>query len=142
MSEKFSGLPYPLTKDARGYMRTQGGIQQIKSDLLILLLTNPGERVMLPEFGTGLRKLIFEPHDITLEEQARQMIINAINTWEPRISVDEIEVLANVDENSLNPFDTRDEAGGILMIRILFKDPENMQEVQELRLDVPLGGSI
>jgi phage baseplate assembly protein W len=46
----FLGAPYPIIKSPRGLLRTQSGINQIKSDLLVLLLTEPGERVMLPEF--------------------------------------------------------------------------------------------
>jgi phage baseplate assembly protein W len=139
--EKFLGAPYPVTKDAMGYFRKQGGVEQIKSDLLILLLTNPGERVMLPDFGTGLRDLIFEPNDATLHTRARDLIINAIAKWEPRITVDQVEVLSNVDDTSLNFDDNRNEEESILMIRILFLDPDNIQTVQELSLEVPLGGN-
>lgn len=85
MADKFLGIPYPLTKSPLGYFRPQGGVEQIKSDMLILLLTNPGERVMLPEYGTGLRDLIFEPNDADLRARARQLIIKAIKDWEPRV---------------------------------------------------------
>lgn len=139
--DKFLGVPYPITKDAKGYFRAQGGLQQIKSGMLSLLLTNPGERVMLPEYGTGLRQLVFEPNDSAVRARARELIIQAIETWEPRIAIDQIEILTQVDETSLNPADTKDEENGILMIRILFKDPADMQTIEELRLDVPLGGS-
>ena len=140
MPEKFLGAPYPITRHPRGYFRRQGGIEQIKSDLLILLLTNPGERVMLPEYGTGLRDLLFDPNDNVLQQRARELIVNAINTWEPRIAVDQVDVLTSVDDSSLNVFDDKNEAGAILMIRILFKDPQDIATVQELRLEVPLGG--
>lgn len=59
--EKFKGLPYPVIEHPLGLFRTQTGINTIKSDLLVLLLTNPGERVMLPEFGTPLKDLMFQP---------------------------------------------------------------------------------
>lgn len=142
MAQKFKGFPYPITKDALGYFHSQDDIDQIKSDLLILLLTNPGERVMLPEFGTGLRDLIFEPNDGALQNKARDLIINAIRTWEPRISVEQVDVLSSVDETSLNVNDDLSETGAILMIRIRFLDPQNIQSVQELSLQVPLGGAI
>ena len=79
--KKFLGLQYPLVKTPRGIMAQKSGVDQIKADLLQLLLTNPGERVMLPNFGTPLRRLIFEPNDPTLLQQARDMIAQSIENW-------------------------------------------------------------
>jgi phage baseplate assembly protein W len=141
MSNDFNGLAYPIIKDANGYFRNQSDINQIKSDLLILLLTNPGERVMLPNFGTPLRRLIFEQNDATLRSQAKQMIVNSISQWEPRVSIDQIEVSSSIDTSVLSPNDNLSEAAAILSISIRFLDPGNIQSVQELVLDVPLGGS-
>lgn len=140
MSNKFLGIPYPVKKNPRGFFYSQGGINQIKSDMLILLLTNPGERVMEPTFGTPLRKLIFEPNDNTVRNQARKMIIDSINLWEPRITVQQIEVLDTPDETSLDIDDDKTELEHILFIRIIFIDPKNIQEVQELSLEIPLSG--
>ena len=138
----FLGAPYPIVKTARGLLATQTGIEQVKADLLQLLLTNPGERVMLLGYGTPLRELIFEPNDAILASQAKEMIANSIATWEPRITVEQIEVLAEVDEASLNIDDlSQDSREHILMIRILFFDPENIGDLQELKLEVPLAGT-
>ena len=136
----FLGVPYPIQKNPRGFLYSQDGIDQIKSDMLVLLLTNPGERVMNPNFGTPLRRLIFEPNDPALRLEAKNMIINSINRWEPRISVQNIEVDSKVDNNSLNKADDKQELEHILFIRIIFVDPQNIKEVQELLLEVPLGG--
>lgn len=132
------GLPYPIQKDPRGFLHTQIGVSQVKSDILVLLLTNPGERIMLPEFGTPLRNLMFEPNDGQIEDKAREMIINSINLWEPRIVVDAIEVSSHINENDLNAQDTRTEKEHILSIKIMFFDPENIKQIQELKLNVPL----
>lgn len=148
--DNFIGIPYPIVKDPLGFIRQQRGVQQLKSDLLILLLTNPGERVMLPEFGTGLRDLIFDQNDQTLEDRARQMIIAAINRWEPRIVVQNIFVISDIDPSSLlngpstlsNEFLSGSDVGGVLYIRIDFYDPENLVEVQQLELSVSLNSSL
>jgi len=137
----FLGVPYPVVKNARGFLYSQDGIDQIKSDMLVLLLTNPGERVMNPDFGTPLRKLIFEPNDAALRLQAKNMIINSIKRWEPRIAVTNIEVNSKVDKDSLNKADQKQDLEHILFIRIIFVDPQNIKEVQELLLEVPLGGT-
>ncbi len=138
--EKFLGLQYPLIKTPRGIMAQKSGVDQIKADLLQLLLTNPGERVMLPEFGTPLRRLIFEPNDSTLETRAKQMIADAILRWEPRIVVQNIIVSSQFDKDDLNHDDSGEEIGAILGIKIHFVDPENISEIQALELQVPLGG--
>lgn len=136
----FLGIPYPVTKTPQGFFYSQGGIDQIKADMLCLLLTNPGERVMNPTFGTPLRELVFEPNDTTLQLKARNMIINSIKKWEPRIAVKNIEVKSTIEKSSLNKEDNKTENEHILFIRIIFVDPQNIKEVQELTLEVPLAG--
>ena len=84
---EYIGMQYPLEKTPRGLLAQKRGVDQIKADLLQLLLTNPGERVMLPTFGTPLRELIFEPNDIVLEIEAQRMVSESIQAWEPMILV-------------------------------------------------------
>ena len=134
----FLGLPYPVTKNPLGFFRTQSGVSQIKSDLLSLLLTTPGERVFLPDFGTPLKRLIFEQNDTALETLAKNMIAEAISMWEPRIAVSQIEVSSNIPNSSLSPMDPGNDLDNILYIKITFVDPEKISEVQELRLQIPL----
>lgn len=138
--EKFIGLQYPLVKTARGLMAQNSNVAQIKADLLQLLLTNPGERVMLPEFGTPLRKLMFEPNDVGLEIIAKQMIAESISKWEPRIVISNISVTSNFDPNNLNENDSGEDIDAILGISILFIDPENISQIESLTLQLPLGG--
>lgn len=136
--KKFLGAPYPIIRTPLGLLATQDGVEQIKSDLLCLLLTNPGERVMLPEFGTPLRNLLFEPNDPTLANRAREVIISSIKTWEPRIVVDEIEVTTGAEINSLNPADTKEEIDQVLSIKIMFSTQDSIRDIQTLSLELPL----
>jgi phage baseplate assembly protein W len=137
----FLGAPYPITKHPMGFFRTQSDINQIKSDLLILLLTEPGERVMLPEFGTPLRKYFFEPNDSNITNQVRQTIAESIAAWEPRIAVQEIEVLNGSEvANYLNREDAKQDIQHILLIRILFTNFQDIQKLEELKLEIPIGG--
>jgi phage baseplate assembly protein W len=138
--QRFLGMQYPLVKTPRGILAQKNGINQIKADLLQLLLTNPGERVMLPSYGTPLRTLLFEPNDAILEIRAKQMIADAILIWEPRIVITNIEVKNQIERSSLNQNDTNDEIDGILFIKIKFVDPENITEIEELIIERPLGG--
>ncbi len=139
--KKFLGVQYPLVKTPRGTFAQKNGIDQIKADLLQLLLTNPGERVMLPEFGTPLRRLFFEPNDSIIESEAKAMIARSISTWEPRIIVDNIEVTANIPSQDLSIYDSGDDVPHILSIKIKIVDPENITEIDELVLELPIGGN-
>jgi len=52
----------PLLLDSEdGYALNKDYISLIKQNLKMLIFTNPGERVMMPEFGVGLRHYLFEP---------------------------------------------------------------------------------
>ena len=139
MAVRFLGAQYPLVKTPRGLLAQKRGVDQIKADLLQLLLTNPGERVMMPTFGTPLRRLMFEPNDRTLTIQAKQMISNAIIQWEPRVVVTNIEVTSGMDSASLSPLDSMDEQEAILGIKISFVDPQNISQIEALVLEVPIG---
>lgn len=143
MATTLLGAPYPILKHPRGLLHTAKGYNVIKSDLLSLLLTNPGERVMLPEYGTPLATIIFEPNDTEVIEQVREMIINSIRMWEPRIVVQNLNIEVTNSptniESSLHQDDTQDDLPHILMIRIEFSDFDNISQINELKLEVPLG---
>ena len=65
----------------------------IKENLFVLLSTTIGERVMQPEYGSSVNKLIFEPIDTTFSTYITEQIKNAILYFEPRITLDDIEYL-------------------------------------------------
>jgi phage baseplate assembly protein W len=46
-----------------------------------VLLTSPGERIDLPEFGCGLRQLIFAPHNSALDATTNLIVLQALNRW-------------------------------------------------------------
>lgn len=137
-----SGAPYPITRHPLGLLRAQKGVNQVKSDMLVLLLTEPGERVMLPDFGTPLKQFFFEQNDSFIVERVREVIANSIRRWEPRIAITAIEVTnsSSAIKTSLNALDGGEDLGHILMIRIKFTDFDDIRNVQELELRIPLGG--
>ena len=96
---------------------------------------------MLPQFGTPLRTLQFEPNDPLVIQQAKTMIANSISMWEPRVTIQNITVTNGMAASELNPLDTCTEQNSILGISISFFDPENISDVQQLQLEIPLGGS-
>jgi uncharacterized protein len=70
-----------------------GGIEMVddhdsvRQAILLLLSTRPGERVMRPDYGCDLHKLVFSPNDDTTAGLAIHYVRQAINRWEPRIVV-------------------------------------------------------
>ena len=96
----FLGAPYPIIKHPRGFFHTQSGLNQIKSDLLVLLLTNPGERVMLPEFGTPLRKLLFEPMTPITSSALSKEVEYVIKNFDKRVTLQSVDVAALYDYNA------------------------------------------
>ncbi|MDF3308900.1 GPW/gp25 family protein [Rhodococcus sp. T2V] len=55
-------LHYPYQFDGRGHTRTEAHAEWIRGLVEQVLFTAPGERVMRPDFGSGLRQLIFAPN--------------------------------------------------------------------------------
>jgi uncharacterized protein len=64
--------------------------EDIKSALGIILSTTIGERIMQPEFGCNLDKLVFEPLDTTFSTFITQQIKVAFLYFEPRIKLDDV----------------------------------------------------
>jgi len=129
---------FPIEKNPLGLIRTITGTDAIKGDLLQLLLTNPNERVMLPTFGTPLRNLLFEQNDAVLAGRARETIANAIRDWEPRI------VVKNIFVNNTGFPEQRDDPKNyenILSITIEFSLPDQIESVDRLVIQLPLGNA-
>jgi phage baseplate assembly protein W len=97
-TEEFSnsayGITLPVMTGNNGmFNQAFSSLEQAKSNLKNLLLTNKGERILQPNFGTNLRELLFEQlTDGVLEEKLETVITDSINFWLPYIDVEEIEV--------------------------------------------------
>lgn len=61
--------------------------ETIRQALLLLFSTRPGERVMRPEYGCDIHRLVFSPNDDTTAGLAIYYVQRAIDRWEPRIDV-------------------------------------------------------
>ena len=75
---------------------------QIKSNLVNLLLTDVGERVMNPTFGCNLRKFLFEGITENNLSNLTISLANSIKTFVPEITVLNIEVVPNTDYNTID----------------------------------------
>jgi hypothetical protein len=87
------GLAYPLQLTARGELALAHGDVEIEQSIRIILETVPGERKMRPEFGCRVHTLIFHPRDASTEALLIEYVREALARWEPRIDLENIEVL-------------------------------------------------
>ena len=86
------GIQLPLTNDKSNvFNQTFTTTDQIKYNLKNLLLTEPGERIMLTDYGCGLRKKLFEQQNPNLQNEIDNLIRTAIQTWMPYINVRTIQ---------------------------------------------------
>ena len=82
------------------FNKTYSTKDQIKSNLINLLLTSPGERVMNPLFGCGIKRFLFEPMTETGYDDLRENIINSIDIFVPEITVQDILIVSS-GENTI-----------------------------------------
>jgi len=76
-------------------------INQAKSNLQNLILTKKGERLMQPEFGCDIWKIIFEPIiEGDIESKIENSILDAVNAWLPYLNIDTI--LFDYDDNDID----------------------------------------
>ena len=89
----WEGFKHNLSKDGVVRILPGSGLAMVESSVYQILNTAPGERVHLPEFGSRLKLLVFEPIDEFLAIQIKTEIKDAINRWEDRITVLDVDVL-------------------------------------------------
>lgn len=76
----------------------------LKASIQRIIMTMPGERVMLPNFGCNLKHLLFEPNDSVLAREIEESLFFSLTKHEPRINLSSIEVIPHEDENYLDIF--------------------------------------
>jgi len=75
--------------------------EQTKENLKSLLLTRIGERYMLPEFGTNLLSMLFEPITYEFNSGIQNSVTSAIKKWLPYVVIQEFKVVTVLDDPSL-----------------------------------------
>ena len=97
------GLAFPMRNDGVGGFLTQNeNLGSLRDGVRQLLLTSRGARVMRPDFGTDIRKSVFEPLTEDVIDSLRNQIIEAITKYEPRVIVKKLAVDADYERNQLN----------------------------------------
>lgn len=82
-SDPYGGLRF----SAGGRIDTVAGSDSVRQAILLLLSTRPGERVMRPEYGCPLHRLMFAENNTTTAGLAIHYVRSAIERWEPRVEI-------------------------------------------------------
>lgn len=85
------GLAFPL-RPAPG-LSWLGGIAKVEQSIRLILETEPGERLMRPAFGCGLRRYLMAPNTAETRALIQRSVRQAIERWEPRVELLRIEVV-------------------------------------------------
>jgi len=75
------GLSFPLGLKNGNYFSKSSNIEKIKHAIRQLLLTEKGERLMLPNFGCNLKKYLFQPLDETTFDDIKQEIVTSFSNY-------------------------------------------------------------
>jgi hypothetical protein len=86
-------LDFPFSIDGSGRTATTDENNHIRDMIEQVLFTNPGERVNRPDFGCGLKRLLFMPNSQPLAVATQMLVKSALQKWlENEIQVEQVEV--------------------------------------------------
>lgn len=94
------GWAFPVRPEA-GRLGLAFYENDVEQAIEIILRTSPGERVMLPAFGAGLRDYVFAGNSDVTHRRVEASVKTALTNFEPRISVERVEARAAEDEPNL-----------------------------------------
>lgn len=86
------GITLPIQIGNTAFNQSFKTVDQARSNIKNLLLTKKYERLMQPNFGSGLQELLFEINDDELADKIESTIIDTMAVWLPYINVDTIDI--------------------------------------------------
>jgi|TARA_R110001583_G_scaffold24951_1_gene90751 phage baseplate assembly protein W len=102
MPKETPGVLFPLeiTANNSGYELADVK-ESVRFNLKNIILTNPGERIMIPDFGVGIKAALFEFASFELLDKIKQRITNQIRRYAPYITITQL-LVNTIDEQSIN----------------------------------------
>jgi phage baseplate assembly protein W len=82
-------------------LNTSTDIKVLASNVKMILLVEPGERLMMPTYGCTLREYVFDPLAGTTTQDINSSITQAITTWEPRVQIQSLSTIVNKPNRSV-----------------------------------------
>ena len=94
------GWRFPILPDAAGGLGYTDGDTNVEQSLHILLLTNLGERVMRPDFGSKTWQMVFAPGSVQYLGLLETTVREAIRDWEPRVELEDVRAEADPSDET------------------------------------------
>lgn len=88
-------ISFPVRISSDGRVAWSVGPQNVRESIRIILMTDLKERLLLPQFGCGLRQYLFEPNNVATRRMIQECITQSLARWEPRIAVESVAVEAD-----------------------------------------------
>ena len=100
-TQGFSPL-LPLTVDViEGPYKSLKTVKDvIKQNLKMLVLTAPGERIMIPNYGVGLRNYLFSQYTDLTKDDIRERILEQVSLYMPFLQDMEVEISESIEDNN------------------------------------------
>lgn len=86
------GISFPPRVGPDGRVCWSAGEPNVRESIRVILMTEPRERIALPDFGGGLAQFLFEPNTVATRQSVQERIQAAITQWEPRVRVEDVDV--------------------------------------------------
>ena len=98
--KSYKDLSFDFTANPQtGDVATVKDAVSVKRGIKNILLTAPFERLFQPEFGSGIKNILFEPMTPLTEQRLSDACADAIDAWEKRASVRNIAVIPEEEYN-------------------------------------------
>lgn len=92
------GWNFPVLPDSTGrQLAYTDGPEKVRQSLLLILETEPGERLMRPSFGCGLRRYLMKPNNTATRALIKQDVERGLSLAEPRIKLRRVGVEPGAD---------------------------------------------
>lgn len=94
----WSDLHHAFITDAQGRVKKVEGIAAVKTSIDNILNTRMGERVMLPQFASALKDIVFEPLNEKFYTMVADEVKRCIETWDDRVFVQGVQIETDPDK--------------------------------------------
>ena len=127
MSNTWPGVALPWNGTVPDFFSLKDDIDVLKTSIIMIIMTRKGERVMVPDFGSIVPELVFEPNDVGAMSGLRQAIEQALAEWDDRIEV--VDVKTEMQEHTLK-------------CNVMFKNRMDATEEAVYAVGVELGADV
>ncbi len=120
------GFAFPFQIQSGGGVLSESAADKLRANIVHILLTGVGERIMRRSYGGGLRQLVQDPNNNALWAIVQHQVAKSIGQFEPRVQVQQLTLSQSDD-------------GGTLFVTVRYVI-RNTKQVQNLSVPIGLGG--